>query len=278
LSLKYIAVTVACLVLVTCSSVRGRGGFFISLNEGSLWTPLADNSTVFLREGEEAFIKADAADAAWFINSPVPLDYDNSGCESTDCVQEIRYTTTELKSFSARRSVELHSVPQLYGMGTHELILRAADGRTVNIQVVVRRDDSYVGYLSEMLGVPFVYWPRLTAKGHQTDFREGADCVSLAIYGKRRQGHDIPYVAPARLYDLTTVIGNSYALEDVSIAEGDILHFGFQTAVIFRDSEPVGRLDAGDIIIHTYHKSAEMRPFGELPYREMDFDILRWRM
>ena len=49
-------------------------------------------------------------------------------------------------------------------------------------QLIKRDSDDYVGYLEELLTVPFVMPPRLLHSGHQTDLRLGVDCAELAIY------------------------------------------------------------------------------------------------
>jgi hypothetical protein len=70
--------------------------------------------------------------------------------------------------------------------------------------------------------------------------------------------------------------------EDGTVADvgevkpGDVLYFGFQTAVLSRDLPPLGRLDAGDLVIHTYHGVAEEIPLGRLPYRRSAVEVLRW--
>ena len=65
--------------------------------------------------------------------------------------------------------------------------------------------------------------------GHQTDLRVCVDCAELAIYGKRRQGFNIPYCGPRGI--------NNY-LEEISpdsIFNGCIVHFGDQVDVIYSD-------------------------------------------
>ncbi|MBN1946929.1 MAG: hypothetical protein JW797_14745 [Bradymonadales bacterium] len=231
----------------------------------------------------------------WLEWRPMARDYDNSErCRpgsDLECPQPIEYRAVELVALRDRWTVALTSVPTLSGLGTHRLEVRWMEAnhpvieelRTLSLdeitrlfELVLRRDDTYVGYLTELLGLPFVYWPvEIEGAGHQTDLRLGADCVALVIYGRRRLGERLPYLAPPALRRLAWRVGGSQE-EKLAIRPGDILHFGFQTAVISRDNEPEGQLNEEDLIIHTYHGLAEEVPFHQLPYRQHPFDLLRW--
>jgi hypothetical protein len=235
----------------------------------------AKNTQVFKFVGGEAIIESPYDNPKWFYSIPLPLDYDNTQCARSPCIQQIKYREIELSGLAGKRTIHLDKIPQLNRLGTHNIVIKAQN-KLSHLQIIVRRDDTYVGYLTELIGVPFVYAPTLTTGGHQTDQRLGADCVALLIYGKLRQGYAIPYVAPPKLYDYTIKLGDSKHLSDIAIAEGDILHFGFQTAVISVDNPPRNILSDNDMVIHTFHKFAEEVPFAELPYKSSKFDVLRW--
>lgn len=214
----------------------------------------------------------------WYKKLPLALDYDNTqACDnSIKCIQTIKYQYVEIKEFKNRRQVKLLELLKSRKLGTHLFVLTSSK-EDIAFSVHVRRDNSYTGYLTELIGVPFVYAPRFKAGvGHQTDLREGADCVATVIYGMRRMGVSIPYFAPSRLYDYTKLVGHSNNLSGVKIREGDILHFGFQTAVISRDTEPMHVLDSSDLVIHSYHEFVEEVPLSSLPYKNSKFDVLRW--
>src|SRR5204863_2951015 len=116
--------------------------------------------------------------------------------------------------------------------------------------IVVRRDDTYAGYLTELVGTPFVFWPT----GREVDERLGADCVALVIYGRRRLGRRVPYVSPRGLAKLTARVAAGRFPRDpsrgspapVPIQVGDVVHFGFQTAVVVEDRPPRGVLTEHD--------------------------------
>jgi hypothetical protein len=217
----------------------------------------------------------------WFYAKPLALDYDNTAACATDgpCLDPIQYTYTKLPNGHAAdgKKLAVNGLAMVKGAGTYLIYSQDTKG-TVLHRIAVRRSDDYIGHLTELLGVPFVYFPfKGEGFGHQTDRGLGADCVATLIYGKRRLGDRIPYVSPKRLYDYTLIVGDYRRVEETAIVAGDILHFGFQTAVISQDHPPIGILSDNDKLIHSYHQLVEEVDFSSLVYREMPFDILRWK-
>lgn len=226
---------------------------------------------------------------SWFIMESLAHDYNNAAnCipVSTGCVQPISYRRRELADLHGRDVVTSSELVKILGLGTHWIAIESdtpaktelikTKDRPALFQLNVRRDDSYVGYLTERLGLPFVYLPSLTPAGeHQTDAGLGADCVALVIYGQRRLGRTIPYMAPTALKRYSTLVPRNAAGEQ-PVAEGDILHFGFQTAVVSSDRQRPGLLDDEDQVIHTYHGHAEEVPFASLQYGKSPFEVRRW--
>jgi hypothetical protein len=229
-----------------------------------------------------------AAPAAlrWYEVVAQARDYANlRDCAPGACLAPIVYDYRELVALRGQARIAPAALAARLTPGTHRLWAATAPppGALATVApppalaLVVRRDESYTGYLTELLGVPFVLWPQRLADGsHQTDARLGADCVALAVYGRRRLGHALPYVAPPALHRYAAPIPpRPDGMRPV--AEGDVLHFGFQTAVLYEDRAPRGVLNDDDRVIHTYHTRAEIAPFGALPYRGMAFEVLRWR-
>jgi hypothetical protein len=222
-----------------------------------------------------------ATELSWFYLKPLALDYDNTKCPEplVQCIAEIQYEKTEIQ-YSQKGSLSLLSTGVagvINDAGTY--IFSVWDGKNETFyRVSIRRSDDYIGYITELLGVPFVYTPKYEkGTGHQTDRGLGADCIAVIVYGKRREGARIPYLAPAKLYDYTLKLGDNTRLNSTYIKKGDILHFGFQTAVISEDVKPVGILTPDDKIIHAFHSYVEELKFSKLPYNGMPFDILRWK-
>lgn len=264
--------------------------------------------TVFRGEPCLELPAAVQASSRWLLATASPRDYDNTrrctpGEIARGCHEPIHYELVELEQLRGATGLDARDVPRLAAEGTHRLAVRLTwEGHELGspgprdageadalaprmFELVTRRDDSYVGYLTELLGVPFVLGPgRLPGLGHQTDHRLGADCVALVIYGRRRLGEPRGYVAPAVLRQWTTLVGSAGALvgpvgrvADVGRVEaGDVLHFGFQSAVLSRDQPPLGRLDANDVVIHTFHGLAEEVRLGALPYGRHAVELRRW--
>ncbi|MCB9686475.1 MAG: hypothetical protein H6738_08770 [Alphaproteobacteria bacterium] len=208
-----------------------------------------------------------SAPATWWRRVTEALDYDNvaaCGGVNAGCVQPLVFRWERLPDRGASLSVVAEE-------GTWRFA--ATDGSApvdVGLELVVRRDDTYVGYLTELLGTPFALVPARLPDGHQTDLRLAADCVAVLIYGRRRLGEDVPYVSPAG-------VRRWLVAAEGPARRGDVLHFGFQTAVLSEDHEPVGVIDPGDVVLQAFHGRVEERPLRDLPYAGLPFDHLRWR-
>lgn len=136
-------------------------------------------------------------------------------------------------------------------------------------QIIKTRSKGYIGYLEELVNVPFVLPPRLTQHGHQTDSRLGVDCAELAIYGKRRQGFDIPYCGPLKI--------TSFLKPVDSLKKGTVIHFGHQVSVLYKDKGKIGMLDKNDLLIHAYKDKAEIIELGKTDLRYRDYELYKWK-
>lgn len=136
-------------------------------------------------------------------------------------------------------------------------------------QVVVRQDDSYIGYLTELLGLPFVIPPKyLPGYGHQTDLRLGADCAALAIYGQRRMGRHRPYHGPKSVWQNTKIIQIP--------RPGSILHFGFQVSIFYEDRGKIGSVDEEDLLLHAFENCVQIQRFGDTRLWGMPYELRNW--
>lgn len=248
------------------------------------------------------------ASIRWALLAPLPKDYDNvKRCDdpaaNAGCHDPIQYRKEELMSLRGRFSFEIAEVPQLGAAGTHRLVAQVTwhnatltapmqtaltsgdDMADQAFEIVVRTGDDYVGMATELIGVPFVLGPvDIPGIGHQTDRRLGADCVAVVIYGQRRLGTPVAYMAPAalerqlqRVGAAQTLVGKDGKVADVGrVRRGDVLDFGFQTAVLSQVSSSSGRLSGADMVIHTYHGLTEEVRVDRLPYRHHPLQVLRW--
>lgn len=141
-----------------------------------------------------------------------------------------------------------------------------------SFQVSVRQNDSYLGYITELLNTPFILIPKLFGnRRHQTDMRIGADCAEMAIYGKRRQGFGYTYDGPRGIYAYLTPI--SYD----SIFNGCIVHFGAQVSVVYQDLGNNGKLDPDDLLIQSYGTGCTIVPVRDCGFFGRTIKVFRWK-
>lgn len=175
---------------------------------------------------------------------------------------------------------------------TAEPLMREYLGHVV--QIVCRRDDSYLGYLSELLRTPFIMGPGVTRSGfHQTDQRVGSDCAEFAIYGQRRLGKAIPYGGPAGAKRYLREIAGGLFQPDShgiyrnakgeivrtgpgGIRPGDILHFGQQVSVFYEDRGKPGCLDADDLCFQSWGNTPHIVTIRKCDFYQFPVRIMRW--
>ncbi|MCL2704371.1 MAG: hypothetical protein FWE91_12340 [Defluviitaleaceae bacterium] len=126
------------------------------------------------------------------------------------------------------------------------------------LQIVYRGDDSYLGYLSELMHSPFIMYPKNTAYGHQTDLLIGSDCAAFVIYGMRRMGLDIPYCGPQNIHKYLIPLS-----DDDTIKPGDILHYGSHLAVYYENKGMADSIDDDDILLQSYGPRPHYTTVGE---------------
>jgi len=156
-------------------------------------------------------------------------------------------------------------------------------------RVSLRPDDSYVGYLSELYGQPYI-WASAgrSDRTHQSEHLEGADCADFVTYGWRRSGHRVPYGWTGSLAKhARRIAGPASPGEDGVYMDsrgqrvrfpqrGDLLLFPRHVGVVVEDRGHIGLLDQGDIMFHTLFKSPEMEPIGDTAYASRTLKVLRW--
>lgn len=159
------------------------------------------------------------------------------------------------------------------------------------VQISVRPDNTYTGYLFELINTPFIMAPRTTPLGYnQADERLGTDCAGLAVYGRRRMGETtLRYLGPRGILDyLEPVNGIEYHNEGgIYISEagdtasapeaGEIVHFGGQVSVFLEDRGIQGVLDSEDLLIQSWFDGTHVCAIEESGFRENPLKLYRWR-
>jgi hypothetical protein len=144
--------------------------------------------------------------------------------------------------------------------------------------LAIRPDDSYLGYLHELLNTPYIYGSKGIKGGHQSDLLVGSDCADFAIYGKRRQRSKkaFPYTYTGGLYKYAakrtrvSLDDDGFYLDSKGrrltfsgkgqVQPGDLLNLpDGHVGVLFRD-DGNGFLDTRDFLMHTLFREPEIVP------------------
>ncbi len=162
------------------------------------------------------------------------------------------------------------------------------------MRVVVRKDDSYLGYLTELNGSPFIFGSAGPDGRNQTDRLLGADCADLAVYGRRRLGAGAQYTSTYHFDEQAPELARAVALDGGKATDrkgraisfgphgvkaGDVLHFpgSRHVAVLWEDRPPLGVLDASDLMFHTCWGPPTVEAIGDAPCASLPWRVLRWR-
>lgn len=165
------------------------------------------------------------------------------------------------------------------------------------IQISLRPNDTYIGFLYELINTPFLMAPRRTPDGsQQSDSRLGTDCAGLAVYGKRRQGFDYLYLGPQRISEYMVQIGegsykpvnkNGIAVFEndegaaapvgaEGLCPGDILHFRVQVSVFLEDRGIHGILDSQDMVMQSWFSGPHVCTIEENGFFGSPVKLYRW--
>jgi hypothetical protein len=172
-------------------------------------------------------------------------------------------------------------------------------------RVSIRRDDTFLGFLSGYLLVPEVFGSAGGGKNHQTERFNGADCADVMVGAMRRKGAKLAYTNVAGLPTYAKTIAPLVELDEhgtpareiTGIKPGDLIRIDYggelrghtprafdHVAAIWEDrSDPEGpnkgdadgKLDGFDLVIHMGHPRLKIEPLaGQSP---ATIDVLRWK-
>lgn len=157
------------------------------------------------------------------------------------------------------------------------------------MRVSIRRDDSYLGFLTEMYGQPYVWASAgVSDKAHQSERLEGSDCADFVVYGARRMGKHVPYTWTGGLPELTTLLGAGTRGDDGVYRDragkplpytraGDLVLFPRHVGVLSVDRGTKGVLDDQDLMMHTLFDSPKEQAIGGSGYADKPVELRRWR-
>ena len=227
-----------------------------------------DERIRFLNQGELSFF--DSLPDSICLIQPV---YENK--DQLSKIQPIKYTITELRPTSSLMDgfslgCYLITTEQLFPANSEILYYNILEEYPSVQQITVTKSSSYLGFLEELLNIPFVLPPRRFKDGkHQTDLRLAVDCAELAIYGRRRQGYNIPYCGPKRITE--------YMNKTDSLFPGVVIHFGHQVSVLYEDRGKIGILDSEDLLIHAYKDKVEIICLKDTDLAHQRYTLLDWK-
>jgi len=261
--------------------------------------------------------EAGAVELAWAKLEPTSDNLSNTGT-GTFSYQSIDYALTALPGWAGRGSAVADVRPTLTpdrapaggpGLGTmrFQLTVRAGERSVVSAgaearrgrgsggledsvhRVSLRRDDSYLGWLTELYGQPYI-WASAgsNARTHQSERLEGSDCADFVTYGWRRLGHDVPYTWSEGLKQYTTRLGSGAAREDGVYVDargrpipfpkaGDLILFTRHVGALTVDRGVPGVLDLDDLMMHALFQSPAEETIRISGYGGTPIEVLRWK-
>ena len=255
----------------------------------------------YVRRGQAVTLQAlvrggTAKEVRWFKVEPTVGAIDNT--TPSFHFEPVTYVETPLSACDDRLECpgdvapsRLAPVSALPGVGTMAFKVRVtlADGRTVEtpglestkwggltkdvFRVVVRRDETLLGYASELLNTPYIFGSAGPDGRNQSDLLIGADCADLVIYGRRRSGKKAEYTSSYGIDQQARPLKAGTA-----VRVGDVIHFPNtrHVALLYEDNEPIGVLNAEDLILHTCWAPPTVQPLGETGCASEPMRVLRF--
>jgi len=167
---------------------------------------------------------------------------------------------------------------------------RGAGGLTDAVtRISIRRDDTYLGYLTEMYGQPYIWASAgVTDASHQSEHLEGSDCADFVVYGARRMGKHISYTWTGGLPGISKLLAAGTRGDDGVYRDdqgkpvpftkaGDLVLFPRHVGVLVRDRGTIGVLDDQDVMMHTLFDSPKEQPIADSGYADKPVEIRRFK-
>lgn len=162
------------------------------------------------------------------------------------------------------------------------------------LRVTVRRDDTYLGLLTELFGTPYIWGSAGKPDArHQTERRIGSDCADFVTYGVRRLGFDVPYTSTLELHRFTRELfslkppgsdgvyrraGTPVPVGPLGVKPGDLLLFPGHVGAFAEDRPPLGVLSTSDVMMHTCFAPPAEQPLRDTEWAARPVKVLRWRV
>jgi hypothetical protein len=285
--------------------LRTNGGFYTD-------APLPQLSGKPIKA--QPLAKAPAVELAWTRIEPATANMSNTQSGAFK-FEPIEYVATAIDSTANHASIAADVRPTLTtdhgdGVGTmrYQLIVtqggktisspgidarrgRGSGGLTDEVaRVTIRRDDTFLGYLTEMYGQPYIWASAgLSDASHESEHLEGSDCADLMVYGARRMGKKIAYTWTGGLPNITKLVAGSGTRGDDGIYRdkagkplpftgvGDLVLFPRHVGALAEDRGTKGVLDDHDLMIHTLFDSPKEQAIADSGYADTTVELRRWK-
>ncbi|MBA3819147.1 MAG: hypothetical protein H0X17_09670, partial [Deltaproteobacteria bacterium] len=232
--------------------------------------------------------RAPQVELRWNRIEPAAADLSNGATPAEFHFEPIDYRATPIDGAHGQPSLAADVRPTLTpdhgkGVGTMRYQLVALQGdrvltsagpearrgpgsgglRDAVLRVSIRRDDTYLGYLTEMYGQPYVWASAgLADPSHQSEHLEGSDCADFLVYGARRMGASHPYTWTGGLPKITKLLAAGARDRDGIYRDargqplpftqpGDLVLFPRHVGALAVDRGELGVLDDQDLMMHT---------------------------
>ena len=156
------------------------------------------------------------------------------------------------------------------------------------LRVSIRRDDSYLGFLTEMYNQPYIWASAgATDATHQSERLEGSDCADFIVYGARRMGAKIPYTYTGGLPRVTRLLAagtrgadgvyhDAHGQPIAFTRPGDLLLFPRHVGALALDRGTIGVLDDQDLVMHTLFDSPKEQAIADTGYADQPVELRRF--
>lgn len=156
------------------------------------------------------------------------------------------------------------------------------------LRVSIRRDDSYLGYLTELFGQPYIWASAgLTDATHESERLEGADCADFVVYGRRRMGKNVAYTWTGGLPSITRLLSAGTRGRDGIYRDargqplpfphaGDLVLFPRHVGVVTVDRGTQGVLDDQDLMMHALFDTPKEQPIADSGYADEPVELRRF--
>jgi len=258
--------------------------------------------------------KAPELELRWNRIEPALATMTNGNTPSEFHFETIDYRATAIDNAAGKSSLAADVRPTLtpdygHGVGTMRYQLVALQGDRVIAsagpearrgkgsggltdavaRVSIRRDDTYLGFLTEMYGQPYVWASAgLSDRNHQSEHLEGSDCADFVVYGARRMGKKLAYTWTGALPQVSKLLAAGtrsedgiYRAKDGTMLPftkiGDLVLFPRHVGVLAADRGQAGVLDDQDLMMHTLFDTPKEQAIADSTYADEPLELRRLR-